>query len=53
MTNESFAAQRKQLGRGVCTTVVVTPSWEREEGENQLGLCKLQQKSVCPPSPGT
>lgn len=54
VTNESFAGQRKQLGRDVCTTAVVTlPSWEHEEGENQLGHCKLQQKRVCLPSLGT
>lgn len=51
VTNENLAGQRKQLGHEICTTVVVTPSRERGEGEYQLGLCKLQQQRFCFPSP--
>jgi len=41
VTSESFAGPRRQLGHDVCIIVVVTLSWEQEEGENQLGLRKL------------
>lgn len=52
VTNENLAGQRKQLGCEICMTVVVTPSREHGEGENQLGLHKLQQQRLCFPTPG-
>lgn len=44
MTIENFVGQGKQLGHDVCTTAVVAPSWEHEEGGNQLGLVNSGRK---------